>query len=108
MAATISRNVREVGTDNMVIFLIALIVIVIIVIRKCFLNPKVRIVERTNVDGRVEYVIQQRHFLFGYWCDAWINSFCGAYCDDYFATLEEAQKNLCYFDGSKIKERVVQ
>lgn len=28
---------------------------------------KCRIVERTNVDGRIEYVIQQKHFLFFLW-----------------------------------------
>ena len=26
---------------------------------------------------------------------------------DYFDTLEEAKEHLCYFDGTKIKERVV-
>lgn len=69
---------------------------------------KCRIIERTNVDGRKEYVIQQKHFLFRWWwVDAWINSSCGAACQDSFSTLEEAQKNLCYFDNSKCVERVV-
>ena len=69
----------------------------------------VRIIERTNVDGRIEYVIQQRHFLFKWWwVDAWINSWCGAACQDSFSTLEEAKSNLCYFDESKPKEKVVE
>jgi len=68
---------------------------------------KVRIVKRTNVDGTVEYVIQQTHFLFSWWVDGWINSMCGAYCQDSFSTLEEAQRNLCYFDGSQSKDEVV-
>ncbi len=68
---------------------------------------KVRIVERTNVDGRKEYVIQQKHFLFRWWwVDAWINSSCTS-CKDYFDSLEEANKNLCYFNGSKPIDVVV-
>ena len=63
---------------------------------------KCRIVKRTGVDGRVQYVIQQKHFLFRWWwVDAWINSSSGANCMDYFSTLDEAQKNLCYFDDSR-------
>jgi hypothetical protein len=69
---------------------------------------KVRIIERTNVDGRKSWVIQQKHFLFRWWwVDAWINSIDGAACMDSFSTLEEAEKNLCYFDGTKIKEKVI-
>lgn len=69
---------------------------------------KCRIVERTNVDGRVLYVIQQKHFLFRWWwVDAWINSEDGASCRDDFTTLEEARRNLCYFDGSKSNDHVV-
>lgn len=72
-------------------------------------NMKCRIIERTNVDGRVEYVIQQKHFLFGWtWVDAWINSPEGVYCRDSFSTIEEARKNICYFGGSKSTEKVVQ
>ena len=67
---------------------------------------KVRIIERENPDGRVHYVIQQKQFLFG-WRDAWLNSLSGADCIDYFDTLKEAKKNLCYFDGSECKEKVV-
>jgi hypothetical protein len=69
---------------------------------------KARIVKRTHVDGRVTYVIQQRHWpFFWWWCDAWINALEGAACKDWFSTLEEAEKNLCYFDGSKRKDEVV-
>ena len=69
---------------------------------------KCRIIKRTLPDGRVEYVIQQKHSLFKWWwVDAWINSWSGAACQGSFSTLEEAQKNLCYFDGTKCKEEVV-
>ena len=69
---------------------------------------KCRIIERTNVDGRKEYVIQQKHFLFRWWwVDAWINSSDGASCRDNFDTLEEAERNLCYFDNSRVVEMVV-
>jgi hypothetical protein len=71
-------------------------------------KSKVRIVERTSVDGSVKYVIQQKHFLFRWWwVDAWVNSLDGAWCTDSFDSLEEAQQNLCYFDGSVCKEEVV-
>ena len=67
---------------------------------------KARIVKRTNVDGTVNFVIQQKHFLFFWrWVDAWMNS---STCTiDSFPTLEQAQKHLCYFDGSEIKEEIV-
>ena len=49
-----------------------------------------------------------RHFLFRWWwVDAWINSFGGASCKDSFDSLEEAEDNLCYFNGSKPTERVI-
>lgn len=67
-----------------------------------------RIIERTACDGGVEFVIQQRHFLFKWWwVDAWLNSYSGASCKDYFSTLKEAKENMCYFDGTECKERVV-
>ena len=69
---------------------------------------KVRIIKRTMVDGRVEYTIQQRHFLFWWWwVDAWMNSSAGASCQDSWNTLAEAEKNLCYFDGSKSKIEIL-
>jgi hypothetical protein len=61
---------------------------------------KVRIIEKTNVDGTIKYVIQQRHFLFRWWwVDAWVNHDVAT--NDTFSSLEEAKNNLCYFDGSK-------
>ena len=69
---------------------------------------KTRIIKRTSPDGRVQYVIQQKHFIFfWWWVDAWINSSCGASCNDHFDTLEEAQNNLCYFNGTKCREEVI-
>jgi hypothetical protein len=67
---------------------------------------KVRIIERTFPDGRVEYTIQQRHFLFfWWWVDAWVNSDVSTI--DSFSSLAEAQKNLCYFDGTKYVEKII-
>lgn len=69
---------------------------------------KFRIIERTNVNGRKSWVIQQKHFLFiWWWVDAWVNSSSGASCIDSFSSLEEAKNNLCYYDGTKVKEKVV-
>jgi hypothetical protein len=69
---------------------------------------KVRIIKRIYPDKTVKYVIQQKHSLFRWmWVDAWVNSIEGAYCVDSFDTLEEAKKNLCYFDGTSCKESVV-
>ena len=69
---------------------------------------KCRIIERISVNGKKLYVIQQRHFLFKWWwVDAWVNSVAGAVCHDSFSTLKEAKKNLCYFNGTKIKERII-
>ncbi len=68
---------------------------------------KTRIIKRTGVDGKECFVIQQKHFLFRWWwVDAWVNS-GDTWARDTFDTLEEAQKNLCYFDGSEPKEEVV-
>ena len=67
-----------------------------------------RIIERIAPNGSKNYVIQQKHWLFRWtWCDAWVNSLIGAYCNDNFSTLEEAHKNLCFFNGTPIKETVV-
>lgn len=67
---------------------------------------KTRIIKRTNVDGTVNYVIQQKHFLFRWWwVDAWVNH--GVSTIDSFYTLEELEKHLCYFDGSKVKEEIM-
>lgn len=72
-------------------------------------NKKVRIVERTCVDGTKVFVIQQKHSLFRWWwVDAWTNSCFGAACRDTFMTLEEARENLCYFDGTKVQDKEVE
>ena len=69
---------------------------------------KTRIIERTHVDGRKSWVIQQKHFLFRWlWVDAWINSSSGAISNYGYSSLKKAKKNLCYFDGTKVKEKVV-
>lgn len=69
---------------------------------------KCRIVQREAPDGRINYVIQQKHFLFRWWwVDAWVNSSAGASCRDSLDSFEEAQKNLCWFDGSQHKDEVI-
>ena len=70
---------------------------------------KCRIVKRTHVDGEISYIIQQKHFWFRWWwVDAWVNSLLSADCKDNFDSLEEAQQNLCYFDGSSCRDEVIQ
>ena len=65
-----------------------------------------RIVKRTMPDGRVIFTIQQRHFLFfWWWVDAWMNNDVST--TDSFSTFEEAKKNLCYFDGTKVKQEII-
>jgi hypothetical protein len=67
---------------------------------------KTRIVKRTNVDGTVNFVIQQKHFLFfWWWVDAWVNHSVSTI--DCFSTLEELENHLCYFDGSKTKQEIL-
>lgn len=74
---------------------------------------KCRIIKREWSDSsrnnsRVEYTIQQKHFLFRWWwVDAWVNSSSGAACTDTFSTYKEALDNLKYFDGSKAVESIV-
>lgn len=68
---------------------------------------KVRIVKRTAPDGRVQYIIQQKHFMFfWWWVDAWINS-GSVWTKDDFNTVEEAQANLCYFDGTESTDKII-
>ena len=70
---------------------------------------KARIIERTAPNGRKEYVIQQKHFLFRWcWVDAWENSLDGAYCTDTFSTLNEAEERLCWFDGTPWVDKVLE
>jgi hypothetical protein len=66
---------------------------------------KARIIKRTMPDGRVKFTIQQKHFLFfWWWVDAWVNNDVSTV--DSFSTLEEAKKELCWFDGTKIKQEI--
>ena len=52
------------------------------------------------------YQIKQRHFIFfWWWVPAWINSSLGASAPpDTYKTLEEAQKNMYLYDGTKAIE----
>ena len=65
---------------------------------------KCRIIERIRVDKKIEYVIQQKHWLFiWWWVDAWKDDLYRAA----FNTLEEAMENLRYFDGTKAIEKII-
>lgn len=64
---------------------------------------KVRIIERTYQDGTIRYVIQTTSRLFRVWRDGdgkWLTN----YRNYTFRSLEEAKKNICYFDGTKIRD----
>ena len=68
---------------------------------------KCRIIKRTGPTGHVQYVIQQKHFLFRWmWVDAWLNSSC-PYVRDSFFTMDEAIEHLPLYDGTPTKEEVV-
>ena len=56
------------------------------------------------VEKNIQYKKNTSCF-FWWWVDAWMNHDVST--TDSFSTLEEAKKNLCYFDGTKIKEEVV-
>ncbi len=65
---------------------------------------KIRIVKQTMPDSRIVFEIQ-RKFLW-MWIDAYyFNHTAKIY--RIYSTLEEAKKDLCYFDGTKIKEEIV-
>lgn len=68
---------------------------------------KARIVEIVKPDGEVVYQIQQKHWLFRW---LWVGVGCNSwdyFVNDKYSTLKEAQKNLCWYNGTKTKSRVV-
>lgn len=70
-------------------------------------TKKVRIIERTNVDGEKDWLIQHRHWLFK---SRWVYAqqyFESGSMDATFYSLKEAKKHLCYYDGSLPKYRVL-
>ena len=61
---------------------------------------KCRIIKR-EFNSKVEYVIQQKHFLFWWWWvdgPDWVNN---------YPTLEEAKDNLKFYNSYKSTETVV-
>ena len=70
---------------------------------------KVRIVKRTYTRGKIEYAIQQKHFMFKWWwVEPWMNRGFIDDRDSVFNTFEEAKDNLQYFNGSRtVKEEVL-
>lgn len=73
-------------------------------------STKCRIVKETNQVGKVQYIIEQKHFVFRWqWVPASINAIEGvSYCQDYFDTYEEAVQHLPYFNGTKCKRKIVE
>lgn len=70
-------------------------------------NEKVRIIERTNVDGEKTWLIQHRHWLFKWkWVYAQVDFPFGS-MNAVFYSLKDAKKNLCYYDGSEPKYKVL-
>lgn len=69
---------------------------------------KLRIVHRINPNGLDHcYVIQKQIWFFGHkWVDASSNCIDPLPIDS-FNTLEEAEKNLWVFNGSKSKDEVI-
>ena len=68
---------------------------------------KCRIVKKTYPDGKIEFVIQQKHWLFFWqWVDASINS-PWSYERDTFSFLEDAENNIWKFKSILPKEQVV-
>ena len=65
---------------------------------------KCRIIKRTGVNGSVNYLIEVKHW-YG-WATTKI-SHPEFYAEETFVTLEEAQRNLCYYNGTKVKAEVV-
>lgn len=62
---------------------------------------------RVEFAGRTSYNIQRRHFLFPWWwVPAWTTTLGGEHCNDSFNTLEEAQKHLVFWDGTKPTETI--
>ena len=66
---------------------------------------KARIIERTFPDGTVEYYIQKKCL---WWYDVceWDARFDTSFAIS-FDTLEDARQNLCYYDGTKIIDKVI-
>jgi hypothetical protein len=67
---------------------------------------KARIIKRTRPNGKVSYVIQQKHWLMRVWVDASRNNSYD-WVVDTFDSMKEAKENLWRFDGSENKEEVV-
>ena len=58
---------------------------------------KTRIIKRVWVNWDITYVIQRK--ILWFWVDCWSN-----YLLESYDTLEEAKKNICYYDWTKNKD----
>jgi hypothetical protein len=63
-------------------------------------NMKVRIIERTELNGNKIFVIQQKFIFF------WDDAYCPQKSSS-FNSLEDAKMNLKYFNGTEPVEKVV-
>lgn len=59
-----------------------------------------RIIKRIWKDWDISYVIQRK--ILWFWYDIWGGDYY--WFMESYPTLEEAQKNLCYFDWTKNKD----
>jgi len=57
-----------------------------------------RIIKRTHVDGFVMYVLQRRYRFWPWWHDTWASS----------PDIESVRDAFRYFDGTEIKEEIVE
>jgi len=70
-------------------------------------KSRLRIIKRTKPNGSIVYVVQKNHFIFRrYWYDFFTYS-GQVWNDDEYNSLEEAEKDLIYFDGSKSTDEVI-
>jgi hypothetical protein len=66
-----------------------------------------RIIERRFPDGKTVFVIQQRHWLFRVWEDAFFSSTTSLSRKAEYPTAESAKLDLCWFDGTPVEETEV-
>ena len=67
-------------------------------------TPRARMSKRSAADHGYQVVVGLRR---GHQAAVGVMS-VGANCRDSFSTLEQAKKNLCYFDGTETIEEVIQ
>ena len=67
---------------------------------------KVRIIERTFPDGTIKYYIQKKCLWWWYEVCEWHARLDTSFAIS-FDALEEARQHLCYYDGTKTIDKVI-